>query len=113
MTRLPFFVQGVRVGTIRDVENCAGFNRGKLEFDAPHDDTLRRAFQAVVDLARQVDTCEPAEYQECWETWNRGCGELEDLNLWIGNTDGSVEEFNIESDWSVEWRNIIRLSDID
>lgn len=100
---LPFFVGGMQVGTVDQIESHSGFKRGILELDDCPD---RSAFQAVVRLAQKVNIVTPDEYQACWEMWRRGCDELQDLHLWIGNGRTQIEEFTIESDWSIEWQEM-------
>jgi len=110
---LPFFVDGLRVGIVPEVEHHTRFNRGKLELETTNDSTEKTVFQVVVQLAKQVDTCEPERYQQCWYGWNRGCSELQDLNLWIGNAGGPVEEFSIDSSWVIEWVEFVRDNAVD
>lgn len=99
----PFFVRGIQVGTVEQIESHPGFKRGILTLtDCPD----RSVFETVVSLARNVDIVTPDEYQACWEIWRRGCDELQDLHLWIGNGKSPVEEFSIESDWSIEWQDM-------
>lgn len=101
--KLPFFVGGMQVGTVDQTESHSGFKRGILALD---DCPVRSVFQAVVCLAQKVDIVTPDEYQACWEMWRRGCDELQDLHLWIGNGRTQIEEFTIESDWSIEWQEM-------
>ncbi|MCS7468284.1 hypothetical protein NZK35_16655 [Stieleria sp. ICT_E10.1] len=70
------------------------------------DDPLHRIFETVVMLAANVDSSTPADYQAAWDRWYRGCGELQDLGLWIGDAEGPIEEFSLESDWTIEWSNM-------
>ena len=100
---LAFFVGGQRVGLVLNIIPKTGFFRGQLTLDQCPDHAV---FSTVVKLAADVDSASPSDYQTAWEMWRRGCGELEDLQLWIGNGPTQVEEFTIESDWSIEWRNM-------
>ncbi len=100
---VPFFLDGRRIGSVHDVVPHSGFFRGRLALDG---DDARPVFDAVVALAAAVDTCSPDDYQTAWHDWSRGCGELQDLQLWIGDAKTPIEEFAIESDWSIEWRNM-------
>lgn len=102
-TDQPFFISGIRVGTVGQIESQPNFKRGILSLE---DCPARSIFEAVVSLARKVDTATPDEYQACWEMWREGCDELQDLHLWIGDGSTQVEEFAIQSDWSVEWQNM-------
>jgi hypothetical protein len=102
-TEQPFFVRGNRVGTVVNIETNPSFNRGILRLD---DCSERSVFEAVVSLARTVDVSEPDEYQSSWDAWRRGCDELQDLHLWIGDGRTQIEEFTIESNWSIEWQNM-------
>jgi hypothetical protein len=99
-TQQPFFIRGIRAGLVDTIESQSGFSRGVLHLD---DCPERPIFAAIVSLARDVDTAPPNEYQARWEIWNRGCAELQDLHLWIGDGQSQIEEFSIESDWSIEW----------
>ena len=91
------------MGIVEQIVPKAGFSRGVLLLDECPE---RRSFTAVVALAHDVDTATPDEYQERWEIWNRGCGELQDLHLSIGAGKSQIEGFSIESDWSIEWREM-------
>jgi hypothetical protein len=99
----PFFMRGIRVGVVDQIELQAGFNRGVLHLNECPE---RSIFETVVSLALDVDTAPAHEYQARWEMWRRGCGELQDLHLWIGDAKSQIEEFTIESDWSIEWENM-------
>jgi hypothetical protein len=99
----PFFVRGIKVGTVDQIESHPSFKRGILALDDCPESSI---FDAVVSLARKVDIVTPEEYQACWEMWRRGCDELQDLHLWIGNGQTQIEEFAIESDWSIEWQDM-------
>lgn len=102
-TSQPFFVHGIRVGTVTNVESHPSFQRGTLTLD---DCAERLRFETVVALARKVDLSTSEEYQSSWATWMRGCEELQDLRLTIGDGQTRIEEFTIESDWSIEWRDM-------
>jgi hypothetical protein len=100
-TPLPFFIRGRRVGSVEQVSEHLRFFRGRLNLDECAE---RPAFEAVVALARDVDNCPSDEYQAKWNIWMRDCSELQDLHLWIGSGQTQIEEFSIQSDWSIEWR---------
>ena len=100
---LSFFVNGKRVGHVSDVVAQAGFSRGRLALDDCGD---HPALAAVVALAAIVDTTSPDNYHAAYHDWQRGCSELQDLQLWIGDAATQIEEFTIESDWTIEWRNM-------
>ena len=44
----------------------------------------------------------PEDYQAAWHDWQRGCSELQELQIWVGEARASSEEFTIESDWTIE-----------
>ena len=102
-TEKPFFVGGIHVGAVYKIESHSNFNRGILTLD---DCCERSIFETVVSLARNIDISTPEEYQSCWDTWRRGCDELQDLHLWIGDGKARIEEFTIESNWSIEWQDM-------
>lgn len=102
MTFCTLSVDGKRVGLVSDIEIHPQFNRGKLQLELERNDPIHSLFILVVNLAARIDSSSPADYQAAWDRWYRACGELQDLGLWIG-IKGPVEEFSIESDWSVEW----------
>ncbi len=101
----PLTVDGKRVGLVTVMERRPQFNRGTLRLEIERDDPIHVVFDAVVKLASNVDRCSPADYQTAWDSWYRACGDLQDLGLWIGNK-GPIEEFTIESNWTVEWTNM-------
>jgi hypothetical protein len=104
---LPFCVAGLRIGLVHDVEPHAGFNRGKLVLD--NDNCAdARVIKVVVGLATRVDDALPELYQVAWQAWRDGCDEIQDLGIWIGHNSGPVEEFSIESNWSIEWRDMLQ-----
>lgn len=100
---LPFFVRGRRVGYVTDVTEYAGTFHGLLRLE---DCLEHNVFASVVALASDLDTTNPELNRDKWELWKMGCGELQDLHLWVGKAETQVEEFSIDSDWSVEWRNM-------
>ena len=100
---LPFFIDGKRAGCVTSVAPQTGFFRGRLALDACPKHTV---FSSVVALAAVVDSTSPDNYQAAWHDWQRGCSELQDLQLWIGDAGTQIEEFSIESDWTIEWRNM-------
>ena len=48
----------------------------------------------------------PKDYLAAWHDWQRGCSELQELQMWVGEARASIEEVSSESDWTIEWRNI-------
>ncbi len=84
-------------------ERLPGFCRGLLRLEIPVDDPIRRAFEAVVGLAKKVDDCDSSEYQAAWGEWLRGCQEMRDLGICVGEARGVVDDFSIQSNWKMDW----------
>ncbi len=102
--KLPFYVAGIQIGTVDNLEEHHAYFRGNLRLDATCDATIRAAFQKAVDLAKRIDVCDPNKYEACWFGWKIACDALEVLSIGIAEPQKLAEQFNIESDWHVEWQ---------
>ena len=102
---VPFFVAGVRIGSVMNAIENRGIGRGTLVLDSTDADAS--AIIAVVSLAKKVDDAVPEDYLAAWQTWRDGCDEIQDLGLWIGSKEGPVRVSPLSHDWSIEWQNML------